>query len=71
MDPLLHRLGIESPIFQSPMAGVATPEMAAADSDRSVSVPMIRFRRRRRLLPLLRNMKSGSRMQTRTNLIDV
>lgn len=33
MDPFLHRLGIELPIIQAPMAGVSTPEMAAAVSN--------------------------------------
>ncbi len=30
MDPLLHKLGIDLPIVQAPMAGVSTPEMVAA-----------------------------------------
>ena len=33
MDPLLSKLGIELPIIQAPMAGVSTPEMAAAVSN--------------------------------------
>ncbi len=33
MDPFLRKLGIELPIIQAPMAGVSTPEMAAAVSD--------------------------------------
>jgi nitronate monooxygenase len=33
MNPLLRRLGIELPIIQAPMAGVSTPEMAAAVSN--------------------------------------
>lgn len=33
MDPLLRKLGIEAPIIQAPMAGVSTPEMAAAVSN--------------------------------------
>ncbi len=33
MDPFLRRLGIESPVVQAPMAGVSTPEMAAAVSN--------------------------------------
>ena len=33
MDPFLRKLGIESPIIQAPMAGVSTPEMAAAVSN--------------------------------------
>jgi nitronate monooxygenase len=33
VDPLLHKLGIESPIIQAPMAGVSTPGMAAAVSN--------------------------------------
>jgi nitronate monooxygenase len=32
MDALLRKLGIELPIIQAPMAGVSTPEMAAAVS---------------------------------------
>jgi nitronate monooxygenase len=32
VNPLLNRLGIELPIIQAPMAGVSTPEMAAAVS---------------------------------------
>jgi NAD(P)H-dependent flavin oxidoreductase YrpB (nitropropane dioxygenase family) len=28
--PLLRRIGIDLPIIQAPMAGVSTPEMAAA-----------------------------------------
>src|SRR5260370_20182364 len=32
MNPFLHKLGIELPIIQAPMAGVSTPEMAAAVS---------------------------------------
>ncbi len=30
---LLHRLGVTSPIIQAPMAGVSTPELAAAVSN--------------------------------------
>ena len=33
LDPLLRKLGIEFPIIQAPMAGVSTPEMAAAVSN--------------------------------------
>ena len=33
MSPLLRRIGIELPIIQAPMAGVSTPEMAAAVSN--------------------------------------
>ncbi|HVX61556.1 MAG TPA: nitronate monooxygenase [Pirellulales bacterium] len=33
MDPFLSKLGIELPIIQAPMAGVSTPEMAAAVSN--------------------------------------
>ena len=33
MNALLQRLGIEHPIIQAPMAGVSTPEMAAAVSN--------------------------------------
>jgi nitronate monooxygenase len=33
VDPLLRKLGIELPIIQAPMAGVSTPEMAAAVSN--------------------------------------
>jgi nitronate monooxygenase len=33
MDSFLRQLGIELPIIQAPMAGVSTPEMAAAVSD--------------------------------------
>ena len=33
MDSLLRKLGIELPIIQAPMAGVATPDMAAAVSN--------------------------------------
>ena len=33
MAPFLHKLGIELPIFQAPMAGVSSPEMAAAVSN--------------------------------------
>lgn len=33
MNSLLRRLGIELPIVQAPMAGVSTPEMAAAVSN--------------------------------------
>jgi nitronate monooxygenase len=33
MNAFLAALGIESPIVQAPMAGVATPEMAAAVSN--------------------------------------
>ncbi len=33
MDALLYRIGIELPIIQAPMAGVSTPEMAAAVSN--------------------------------------
>src|SRR5712675_1983926 len=32
LDPFLRKLGIELPIIQAPMAGVSTPEMAAAVS---------------------------------------
>src|SRR5689334_5012816 len=30
MNALLQRIGVKLPIFQAPMAGVSTPEMAAA-----------------------------------------
>ena len=33
MDPFLRKLGIDLPIIQAPMAGVSTPEMAAAVSN--------------------------------------
>ena len=33
MDPFLHKLRIELPIIQAPMAGVSNPEMAAAVSN--------------------------------------
>jgi len=33
LNPLLRKLGIELPIIQAPMAGVSTPEMAAAVSN--------------------------------------
>ena len=33
MHSLIRRLGIEFPIIQAPMAGVSTPEMAAAVSN--------------------------------------
>jgi nitronate monooxygenase len=33
MNPFLHRIGIELPIIQAPMAWVSTPEMAAAVSN--------------------------------------
>lgn len=33
MNPFLRRLGIELPIIQAPMAGVSTPQMAAAVSN--------------------------------------
>jgi nitronate monooxygenase len=33
LDPFLHKLGIDLPIIQAPMAGVSTPEMAAAVSN--------------------------------------
>ncbi len=33
MNPFLRKLGIELPIIQAPMAGVSTPEMAAAVSN--------------------------------------
>jgi nitronate monooxygenase len=33
MNPLLRRIGIDLPIIQAPMAGVSTPEMAAAVSN--------------------------------------
>jgi hypothetical protein len=33
LDPFLRKLGIEWPIIQAPMAGVDTPEMAAAVSN--------------------------------------
>lgn len=33
MDALLRKLGIETPVFQAPMAGVSTPEMAAIVSN--------------------------------------
>src|SRR6476619_7144521 len=33
LDHFLHWLGIELPIIQAPMAGVSTPEMAAAVSN--------------------------------------
>ena len=33
VHPLLKRLGLALPILQAPMAGVATPELAAAVSN--------------------------------------
>src|SRR6266404_7532502 len=33
MNPLLQKIGISLPIIQAPMAGVSTPEMAAAVSN--------------------------------------
>src|SRR3954471_17490196 len=33
VNPLLRRIGIDVPIIQAPMAGVSTPEMAAAVSN--------------------------------------
>src|SRR5438105_4470031 len=33
VNPFLRKLGIELPIIQAPMAGVSTPEMAAAVSN--------------------------------------
>src|SRR4051794_9132828 len=33
MTPFLRKLGVELPIIQAPMAGVSTPEMAAAVSN--------------------------------------
>src|SRR5262249_40065480 len=33
MSPLLRRIGIDRPIIHAPMAGVSTPEMAAAVSN--------------------------------------
>src|SRR5205085_7138185 len=33
LEQFLHKLGIELPIIQAPMAGVSTPEMAAAVSN--------------------------------------
>jgi nitronate monooxygenase len=33
LDPFLRKLGIDLPIIQAPMAGVSTPEMAAAVSN--------------------------------------
>lgn len=33
MDHIIHKLGIEVPIIQAPMAGVSTPEMVAAVSN--------------------------------------
>jgi nitronate monooxygenase len=33
LNPFHSKLGIDSPIFQAPMAGVSTPEMAAAVSN--------------------------------------
>ena len=33
VHPLLQRLGLTLPILQAPMAGVATPELAAAVSN--------------------------------------
>src|SRR6185369_11979818 len=33
MNPLLQKIGINLPIIQAPMAGVSTPEMAAAVSN--------------------------------------
>jgi nitronate monooxygenase len=35
LDPFLRKLGIELPIILAPMAGVSTPEMAAAVSNAS------------------------------------
>ena len=33
MNSLLHNIGVSLPIIQAPMAGVSTPEMAAAVSN--------------------------------------
>lgn len=38
MDSFLHKLGIRAPIIQAPMAGVSTPELAAAGITASLAL---------------------------------
>jgi nitronate monooxygenase len=58
MDPFLRKLGIELPIIQAPMAGVSTPEMAAAVSNAgglgSIGVGAINAEATRRMIAEVR-----------------
>ena len=59
MDPLLRKLGIDFPIFQAPMAGVSTPEMAAAVSNAgglgSIGVGAVDARGTRQMIAAVRS----------------
>src|SRR6186713_2958761 len=58
MNPLLRRIGIDLPIIQAPMAGVSTPEMAAAVSNAdglgSVGVGSVDAEATRRMIAAVR-----------------
>ena len=59
MSPLLRRIGIDLPIIQAPMAGVSTPEMAAAVSNAgglgSVGVGSVDAEAARRMMTAVRS----------------
>src|SRR5437763_3583607 len=59
MNPFLRKLGIELPIIQAPMAGVSTPEMAAAVSNAgglgSVGVGSVDAEATRRMIAAVRS----------------
>ena len=60
MHALLHKLGIERPIIQAPMAGVSTPEMAAAVSNAgglgSIGVGSVNAETTRQMIAAVRSM---------------
>jgi nitronate monooxygenase len=59
LDPFLRKLGIELPIIQAPMAGVSTPEMAAAASNAgglgSIGVAAVDAEATRRMIAAVRD----------------
>ena len=63
MDPFLRKLGIELPIIQAPMAGVSTPEMAAAVSNAgglgSIGVGSVDAETTRQMIAAVRSRTDG------------
>src|SRR4051812_35873698 len=59
MDKVLGKLGMEMPIIQAPMAGVSTPEMAAAVSNAgglgSIGVGSVDSEATRKMIAALRS----------------
>ena len=60
MNSFLRKLGIELPIIQAPMAGVSTPEMAAAVSNAgglgSIGVGSVDSETTRQMMAAVRSM---------------